>query len=128
MDSKAIIRTAEEKDVANLLELIVKATDGQTKLTEEILLQALFEPLKLLSEIKNNDPNIQIDSDLYKTDSTSARAIVAEVDKKLVGFILSHYYYSPWPGNCYQIDKVYVEPKFRLKGKLFKRPKREIEV
>lgn len=120
LDTLNIVFTSvtSEQDIEGLLELIVKSTGGKTKLTRSRLKNDLFECAfeDTSSIVSGQDSSLEIDKKLFKTNTTPAKSILAKLDEKIIGYILFHYHYSPWPGLCHFIDDIFVLPQYRLKG------------
>lgn len=93
---KPIIRTAKRSDVLAIFALI-----------QEL---ALYE--KAPEQVTNTVDNLRID--LF--DKQLCGAIVAEINKEIVGFALYYTSYSTWKGACLYLEDFYVKEKVRKLG------------
>lgn len=117
---KFAIRKPVPDDVARLLELVKRSTGGKTTLTKESLHYDLFGFSEKIVRGSNTA------NDIYESISSLSdehsnkpvcQAFVAHHNSTLVGYVIYHYYYSPWDGHEMFVDDVYVSEEFRRRGK-----------
>lgn len=111
-------REAKVEDVEELYKLLVESTRGSTKLTADRLKDDLFSVnTKTSIEVLLDDSEIEFDISLLQSNTPVARAIVAEVDGAIVGYLIFHSHWGPWTGHIASIDDVFTRPSMRKKGK-----------
>lgn len=108
------IRLAEREDLHQLYEMIVESTGNKTKITKIGLEADLFgnQPHK----ISKDDANLVFDQSQMRTNRNACRMFVAEVGHSLVGYIMFHYFYSPWTSHCGFVDDIFMRREFRNQG------------
>lgn len=110
-------RSVHPGDIPQLIELIRESTNNATMLTSERLHNCLFGmkiDLGKLGKIEDTSLNAV---NLSNTDTSICKAHVAELDDKLIGYVIYHYFYSPWLGHNIWIDDIFVTVDHRMKGK-----------
>jgi len=111
-----ILRDPTPRDIGKLLELIQESTGGDTKLDSSMLMRDLLCVGYDRPVPKCDDPCIKFDPEVFKNPVPAARAIIAEVERETVGYLIYHYHYSPWMGFGAFVDDVFVSQNFRRKG------------
>lgn len=106
------------EDVEQLYKAIQRSTSGKSKMSIESLRRDLFcysDRIKQYSE----QENVLLLSlhQIEHSNKPVCQAFVAHDGYDLVGYVLYHYYYSPWDGHVLFLDDIYVEIEFRHKGK-----------
>lgn len=104
------------EDVKKLHELVVESTGGRTEVTTLSLRQDLFGVGSDLPEVSSKDKCIEFNINDLKCDKPVAQAILAEVEGELIGYLIFHYFYSPWSGHGFFINDIFIASNYRLKG------------
>lgn len=116
-----VVRRATVEDIDILHRLIVDSTGGKTRITPQSLMRDLFvehdSTAFIANGVKYDDKSLEIDPMPLRRNKPVAQAIVAEANKKIVGYLIFHYYYSPWGGHCAFIEDIYTNPAYRRRGK-----------
>lgn len=116
--SRMFIREVSEKDVTSLHQLIMDSTKRQSKITEASLSEDLFNlnPIARKLEEDHINGNIKFDLEPVKSSTPAVKSFVAELQGKLIGYVLYRYHYSPWMGHSVFIVDTFVGPDHRGKG------------
>lgn len=107
------------EDVDRLHELIVESTDGKTNTTRESLREEFLGlDYSKLTSVKPKDLDIDFNIKAFQPNRPIARAILAELPDthEIVGYLIFHYYFTPWIGHSACVDYVYVVPSYRKQG------------
>lgn len=117
MQFRATLRGPTTNDVDPLIQMITESTGQRTKLVAESLVDDIIGPKQCDGPIvKCDDPCIEFDPNLLASNKPVAQVILAEVENKLVGYLIFHYFYTPWSGHSAFIDDVFVVRDYRNKG------------
>lgn len=107
--SEVVVREAVRADLDGLVKLIFKSTGGKTKITAASLYDDLFKHLgDEIAEVKDIDPCIELDTNLFKSNAPMMNAYVAENSNQLVGYLMFHYYWAPWVGKMALVDDIFI--------------------
>lgn len=113
----AIFRDSRIEDVGELYQMLVESTCGLTKLTEDRLKEDLFNINPYASvEVLADDLELEFDINQLQSNKPVARAVVAEVEGAIVGYLIFHNHYTPWKGFTAFIDDIFTRPDMRRKG------------
>lgn len=118
--TKLVIRKPVPDDVEKLLAMVRCSTGGKSTLTKESLHHDLFGFSDRIINVCNTSSDIHRSiSNLSSQHSNKpiCQAFVAQYSSTLVGYVIYHYYYSPWDGHEMFVDDVYVDEDFRRRGK-----------
>lgn len=115
------LREPKISEIEELHKMVVDSTSGGTKVSISSLINDLFGPEQddATSKAEVDDSCFEFDVELINSNRNPVQAFVAELDSKIVGFVLFHYHYSPWEGHGSFVDKVYISPTYRRRGKTF---------
>ena len=116
--SEFIIRKATKNDSDELYDLIIESTGAKTSLTRENFRKDLAGVYGLAENDTTQDQSsLGIDKDLWVLNCSVCQAYLAIVDDQVIGYVLFHYFYSPWKSRLAFIDDIYVRPSYRRRGK-----------
>lgn len=108
-----LIRKPKPCDISTLHQLAVTSTGSAIGLTIEDLHDSIFG---IDSNKMKENLGVRYQDDL-EGNLPFCQAYLAEVNKEVVGFIIFHYFYSPWLGHCVYMDDLFVKQAHPRKGK-----------
>lgn len=111
------IRKATSNDADELYDLIVESTGAKTSLSRENFKKYLAGVYNDTEEDSNQIKSIDIVKDRLAPNCPVCQAYVAKARDQLIGYVLFHYYYTPWRGRLAFVDNIYVKKSFRRRGK-----------
>lgn len=115
---KLAVRKPLPEDVERLCEMIQSSTCGLSKVTSESLHRDLFCHSEMLKQYGQQEDVLLLSiHQVENSNKPVCQAFVVQDGPSLVGYVMYHYYYSPWDGHILFLDDIYVEREFRLKGK-----------
>lgn len=117
MQISVTLRGPTSDDVDSLYQMILQSTGQVTKLSASSLRDDIIEPKHCDGpEVSSSDPSIEFNPSLLKSNKPVAQVVIAEVENKIVGYLIFHYHYSPWMGHVAFIDDVFVQTDYRNNG------------
>lgn len=117
--SNVCIRRLAEHDMHVVCSFIKESTGGKSTVTPE----SLWADLNNYCDLSSTSPESGNDlgtfsSPEFRTNRSIVQGFVAEIDeKKILGYVLYCYFYSPWRGKCFFINDIFIAPEFRKAGK-----------
>lgn len=115
------IKTADEHDADQLYRMLIRSNRGKADITLADLRLDLKNENNLDGQLETAnhwDDSFVIDLNMIKPNCSICQALLAFRGEQMIGYIIYHYYYSPWSGRMPFINDIFVEPHFRRNGKL----------
>lgn len=117
MQFRVTMRGPTTNDVDPLIQMITESTGQKTKLAAASLIDDIIGPKQCDGPIVEcDDPSIEFNPSLLASNKPVTQVILAEVEDKLVGYLIFHYHYSPWNGHNAFIDDIFIVRDYRSKG------------